>query len=198
MQKGGKHGASGAVIAFQDETVFQLQPVRRRTWAPSGRTPIQKVSERRTRLSTIGVLVASPELRHFSFYFQLLQENISTEPLIWFLTQMHRHLRHHVIIVWDGVPVHRSAAAWFEENHPTWFTFERLPAYAPELNPIEECWNHTKYDDLANYIPQDLADLESNAKESMANQSDKQQLLRSCFHYAELDLGDQHSKRRAQ
>lgn len=185
-------------MAFLDETVFLLQPVRRRTWAPSGQTPIQKVSERRGRLSTIGVLTASAELRRFNFYFQILRENISTEPLIWFLTQMHRHLRHHVIIVWDGVPVHRCAATWFEKHHPTWFTFERLPAYAPELNPIEQCWNHSKHDDMANLAPQDLEDLQGNAEQSMDNQSNNQPLLKSCFQYAGLDLKNLHSKCRAQ
>lgn len=127
-----------------------------------------------------------------SFYFQLLRENVSTEPLVWFLTQMHRQLRHHVIIVWDGVPAHRSTAAWFKRNHPTWFTFEQLPAYAPELNPVEECWDHTKYDDLANFAPKDLDDLQEKAEQSMMNQALNQHLLKACFQYAGLDVADQH------
>ena len=104
---------------------------------------------------------------------------------------MHRHLRHHMIIVWDGVPAHRSTAAWFKRNHPTWFTFEPLPAYAPELNPVEECWNHTKSDDLANFAPKDLDDLEAKAEHSMKNQSHSQHLLKAHFRYAGLDFDDQ-------
>lgn len=113
---------------------------------------------------------------------------MSTESLKCFLTQLHRQLRHHVIIVWDGVPAHRATAAWFKRNHPTWFTFEQLPAYAPELNPIEECWDHTKYNDLANFTPTNLDDLEEKAEASMTNQSQNQRLMKACFRYARLDL----------
>jgi len=37
-----------------------------------------------------------------------------------------------------------------------WLAVEWLPACAPELNPTEQVWNHTKYGDLANYIPEDI------------------------------------------
>src|SRR5438876_11189377 len=30
-----------------------------------------------------------------------------------------------------------------------------LPGYAPDLNPVEAIWSHTKYSDLANYVHQD-------------------------------------------
>ncbi len=113
---------------------------------------------------------------------------MSTEPLVWFLIQMHRYVRRHVILVWDGVPVHSSATKWFQTNHPTWISFERLPAYAPELNPVEECWNHTKYTDLANYAAADIDDLEQHVAESMDNQRNNQKLLRAHFRYAGLSL----------
>jgi transposase len=175
-------------LAFLDETVFLLQPTRRSTWAPAGHTPTQKVSERRDRLSAIGAILVSPCLRRLSFHYQLLRENVSTDPLVLYLTQMHRHVHRPIILVWDGVPVHRSVAKWFERNHPTWFSFERLPAYAPELNPVEECWNHTKYADLANFVANDLNDLREHAAASMSGQRDNQALLRSHFWYAGLSL----------
>jgi len=55
-------------------------------------------------------------------------------------------------------------SAYFEEHHPDWFTFEWLPSYAPELNPVEQCWNHTKCHDLANFIPEDLQHLQKAVK----------------------------------
>ena len=36
---------------------------------------------------------------------------------------------------------------------------EWLPAYAPDLNPVEPAWSHTKYGDLANYVPETALDL---------------------------------------
>ena len=46
-----------------------------------------------------------------------------------------------------------------------------LPAYAPELNPVEQCWNHTKYADLANFIPDDLDHLQQAVEASITEQS---------------------------
>ena len=41
-------------------------------------------------------------------------------------------------------------------NAERWLHVEWLPAYAPDLNPVEAMWSCTKYGDLANYTPDDL------------------------------------------
>jgi transposase len=165
-----------------------LRPVRRRTWAPSGQTPIQKAWDRHDRLSAIGALALSPRRQRISFYFQLLPENVRGEHLLWFLTEMHRYLRRTIILVWDRSGPHRSAAAYFRKHHPDWFSFEWLPAYAPELNPTEQCWNHTKHADLANFIPDDVNHLHSAVTHSFKDKQTNRQLLTSCFAYTQLDL----------
>jgi hypothetical protein len=48
---------------------------------------------------------------------------------------------------------------------------------SPELNPVEQCWNHTIHADLDNSIPDDLDDLESAAIESLGEQQEDQDLL---------------------
>ena len=165
-----------------------LQPVRRRTWAPAGQTPIQKAWDRHDRLSGIGAVTLTPALRRLAFYFQLLPHNVKAEDLIWFLTEMHRHVGRKIILVWDRWNVHRSATTYFQTHHPDWFQFEELPAYSPELNPVEQCWNHTKYVDLANFVPEDLNDLHTEATESLHSLRDNQAFLRSAFTYCKLPL----------
>ncbi len=108
--------------------------------------------------------------------------------MIWLLELLHRHYGHHVVVIWDGWYVHRSVAAYFEELHPDWFTFEPLPSYAPELNPVEQCWNHTKYTDLANFIPDDVDHLQKAVDGSIKQLSRDQRLLRSFFGYCKLPL----------
>jgi len=112
-----------------------LQPVRRRTWAPSGQTPVQKAWDRHERLSAISIICVSPLEHRLSHYFQLLRTNVETDSLVWFLQQLHHHYGRRVILIWDRYSVHRAAAAFFAQRHPDWFTFEWLPAYAPKLNP---------------------------------------------------------------
>ena len=89
-------------------------------------------------------------------------------------------------MVLDRWAVHRKAAkALFGDRR---FWIEWLPPYAPDLNPMEHVWDHTKYDDLANYVPDDLLDLEIEAEMSLADLRTKPDLLRSCFHGANLEL----------
>ena len=173
---------------FLDESGFMLQPARRRTSAPSGQTPIQRAWDRHDRLSAVGFIAVSPARRRLSLHFQLLSKNVDSSEIIWLLRLLHRRYRGPVIIVWDRWNVHRAAAAYFEENHPTWFHFEFLPPYAPELNPTEQCWNHTKYTDLPNFIPEDLAHLNRAVSSSIARQSKNQKLLRSYYAFAKLRL----------
>jgi len=185
-----KKGASqsGSPIVFLDESGFMLQPVRRRTWAPSGQTPVERAWDRHDRLSTVGFMGVSPTRHRLSLYFHVALQNIDTEQLVWLLWLLHRHYRHHVILVWDRWGVHQSATAYFEKHHPTWFTFEPLPSYSPELNPVEQCWNHAKYADLPNFIPHDLNHLYKAVDVSMTEQSNDQKLLRSFFAYCKLPL----------
>jgi len=177
-----------APLVFLDESGFMLQPVRRRTLAPSGQTPLHDAWDRHDRLSAIALIGVSPVHHRLSLYFQLLPKNVDTDGMVWLLRQLHYHYRRKVILVWDRWSVHKSAAAHFEERRPDWFEFEWLPAYAPELNPVEQCWNHTKYADLANFIPDDLKHLETAVHESICGQCEDQSLLRSFFAYSKLPL----------
>ncbi len=64
----------------------------------------------------------------------------------------------------------------------------RAPAYAPELNLVEHVWNHSKYSDLANFIPHDIDHLRNELANSMREQRNHPHLLRSSIEYAEPEL----------
>ena len=80
----------------------------------------------------------------------------------------------------------------FSEEHPDWFTFEPLPAYSLELNPVEQCWNHTKCADLANFILDDTNDLFQAIDESITQQKTNNDLLHSFFKYSKQPLNSTH------
>jgi transposase len=63
-----------------------------------------------------------------------------------------------------------------------------LPAYAPELNPVEQVWNHTKYTDLANYKPDDIASLGQAVARSIRSTRAQTPLLRSFFRHSRFGL----------
>lgn len=63
-----------------------------------------------------------------------------------------------------------------------------LRAYAPDLNPTEQVWNHTKYGDLANLAPHDLEELDSLVTCSLGQARSQSLLLRSPFEAAKVSL----------
>lgn len=163
-----------------------LQPLVRRTWAPAGQTPVMYSWDRRDRLSVIAGLSLSARAQRIGLYFTVHEKNITAEEVEVFLRQVQRTLGRKLIVVMDRWAVHRKAAkALFGDQR---FWVEWLPPYAPELNPVEHVWNHTKYGDLANYIPDDVLDLELELKWSIDQTRTRPKLLRSFFHAANLTL----------
>ena len=62
-----------------------------------------------------------------------------------------------MVLIWDGLGAHKSRRmrAYLATQSP-WLTVERLPAYAPDLNPIERLWGNVKGQELANICAPNL------------------------------------------
>lgn len=166
-----------------------LQPPRRRTWAPRGQTPIRRGWARHDRLSVLGALTCSPQRKRLGLYFRLHTQNIRTPDTVAFLRQLHRDLRRPLILVLDRWSVHRTTVRQPLADRPSWLVaVSWLPSYAPGLNPVEQVWDHTKYSDLANYLPESLADLHEAVGMSLASKRLRPALRRSFFHCAQLNL----------
>ncbi|RKY20145.1 MAG: hypothetical protein DRP62_08755 [Planctomycetota bacterium] len=79
---------------------------------------------------------------------------------------------------------HRSGVRRLRERFGHRVDIEWLPPYAPELNPVEQVWNYSKYSQLANFIPDDIDNLPEEVDSSLRYQAGQQNLLRSFFHCA--------------
>lgn len=165
-----------------------LQPVVRRTWAPKGQTPIHYSWDRHDRLSVVSAITVSPVCQRLGLYFQIHDHNIRFDDVMPFLTLIHRRLRRKFILVLDRYSAHRKAVRLLRAEHPDWFEVEWLPAYAPDLNPVEMVWNHAKYADLANFIPDDVHHLRQAITDSIGHLHDQVHLIRSFFRHAALQL----------
>jgi len=62
----------------------------------------------------------------------------------------------------------------------------RLPAYAPELNPVEYVWGHLKKHALANFCPKDFAQLGREARRALRRAQCRPTLVRASWHQAQL------------
>src|SRR5271167_4048184 len=100
------------------------------------------------------MLSAMAGVTWWNFYFRLFPGAIRSPQIIEFLSHLLRHIPSKLLIVWDGLPGHRSRAVWqFVQQQKGRLWMEYLPAYAPELNPVEYLWSHWKQHELPNFCP---------------------------------------------
>ena len=149
-----------AWIGFLDETGFSQRPPVRATWAPRGQTPQLVEPFNWKRLSGIGLVLISPGGRRLRWFLSFHAGSVRSEQIVSFLCALRRHRRHPVILLWDGLPAHRSAAVRGAlREHQRWLQVKRLPAYAPQLNPVEPFWDYLDDTTLANTPAEDLDQL---------------------------------------
>ena len=80
-------------------------------------------------------------LTMWKFYCERFEDSIKGEQVIVFLRHLLRCIEGKLILVWDGLPAHRSKLVKeYLETVGDRVLVERLPAYAPELNPVEYIW----------------------------------------------------------
>lgn len=140
-----------ALIVFEDESGISLLPPVRATWAPRGQTPVLRHRFVWKRLSLAGALAYEPDGSDAHLVFQLRPGAYNAETLIEFLTELQEHAQQRsVLLIWDGLPSHRSRRMQDWVASQPWLTIERLPGYAPDLNPIEQVWGRLKSGELAN------------------------------------------------
>ncbi len=96
----------------------------------------------------------------WNFYFRLFPGAIRSPEVVIFLTHLLRHIHGNVLVIWDGLRQHRSRLVreFVAAQHGR-LELEFLPAYAPELNPVEPIWGNVKTRELANVCAPALAAL---------------------------------------
>ena len=123
------------------------------------------------------------------FYFRLFAGTVRGPQAVEFLRALRRQVRGRLLIIWDGLAVHRSrlVCQWAERSGGA-LVLARLPAYAPELNPVEYVWGHLKKHALANFCPKDFAQLGREARRALLRAQRRPSLVRAFSHQAELSL----------
>jgi transposase len=116
-------------------------------------------------LSAAGAVVWRPGQPQTRLFLSLRPGAYDQESLVAYLRNLRRHVRGPVVVLWDGLPAHRSKlVAEYAKANAHWLTLERLPAYAPELNPVEALWADLKGQASANYAPDTIEELDRHLK----------------------------------
>ena len=171
-----------------DESGFFLNPLVRRTWAPKGKTPVlPSWGRHRDKVSVIAGVSVAPTLRRLGLYWLADPKHyITAKTVVKFLRELLRHLRGRVIVVWDGGtnhkgPLIRALCARCPRLH-----LERLPAYAPDHNPVEFLWSHLKHGRMANFVPKDLSHLDQTIRSHLQSVGRSPRLPKALWHGSKL------------
>lgn len=123
----------------------------------------------------------------WNFYFRLFPGSIRSPQVVQFLQHLLRHLDCKLLVIWDGSQTHRSRLIWDfvrEQKGRLWLEF--LPAYAPELNPVEYLWSHWKQHELPNFCPQTFWQLSQYAREALRRMRKRTTLVTGFWVQADL------------
>ena len=175
--------AEGRTLVFVDESGLSQKPARKSTWAPETQTPVLEFNFAWKKLPVIGGLTLK------SIYFQLHESSIKSAQACGFIDHLRQHIGKPLLLVWDGLRAHwsKEVKAHIDSLKGS-VRLEQLPAYAPELNPIEYLWGYIKGNDLANVCAKDLVELNVAARKAIIRTRKIKSHLRAFWLQSELNL----------
>jgi transposase len=173
------------ILVFVDESGFYLLPAAVRTYAPRGETPILRVFQTRDHLSVMSGITP-----HGWLFTMTRLDAMNGSDSIHFLKHLQSQTDCRLLVIWDGSPIHRSleVRAFLANGAAKQIHLERLPAYAPDLNPDEGTWRHLKRVELRNVCCFDLANLHQQLNLAILRLRRKPYIIQSFFDQAGLHL----------
>ena len=178
-----------ACLVFFDESALSLTPNVRRTRGATGPAPDldAPVNWKQASMATArcdGVRGGAQPC------FHVTAGNDDTDRLIGVLTELRRFLGgEQATLLWDGRPSHHNTAMrnWIRTQR-SWLVVQRLPAYPPEVNPVEGLWSSLKAVALANLAVPTLAEVIEQAHQGVERVRRTPHLASSFLRHAGLSV----------
>lgn len=151
-----------------------------RTYAPRGQTPVLRVPLTRDHLSVIGGITDAGRL------FHLVQTAaFRSGGVVRFLRHLLGQIRGKLLVIWDGAPIHRSRGIkeFLASGAAARLQLERLPGYAPDLNPQEGIWQCLKHVELRNRCCRNLPHLRTEFRLAIGRLRHKREVIRGCIRH---------------
>ncbi len=142
----------------------------------------------REKVSVAGAVWLSPQRDRIGLIFQtVVNAYFNNQRSALFLERLMREIPNRMVVIWDGGPMHKGdpIRAQVEKFRPR-LCLERLPPYAPILNPVEPIWSWLKYSRLCNFAAHDARELNRAIVAQLARIEDDQETLRNLWHATDL------------
>jgi transposase len=171
-------------LILVDESGFYLLPGVVKTYAPEAETPVMDEWQTRDHLSVMGGVTPQGQV-----YSLVRPKSLNGLHSIEFLIHLGRLAGDRLLVIWDGSPIHRRVELkQFVAEAGDAIHLEPLPAYAPDLNPVEWLWRHLKEVEMRNLTCLDLDQLHLELHLALGRLRQKLRLIPSFFAGAGLEL----------
>ena len=171
-----------------------LRPPKGRTRGRRGHTPVVTVTGgSNTRVSLAALIAVRPGhrprliCRTHRKAARDQRKGFTEKDYARFLDAAHQQPGGPLVVIWDGLNTHISAAMAELIAARDWLTVFRLPPYAHELNPVERTWAHLKRS-LANLVKRDIGQLTALVKTRLRRMQYRPALLEGFLASTGLDL----------
>lgn len=114
-------------------------------------------------------------------YMQVQEQAFDAAGVVGFLRVLLRKIRGQVLVIWDGAPIHKGQVIkdYLAHGAAKRLHLERLPGYAPDLNPDEGVWTYLKRVELTNCCCADLAEMSLQLRRAKERLRHKRHIIRS-------------------
>lgn len=174
-----------------DESGLLMAPLVRRTLAPRGQTPVlAQKSGHREKVSVAAALWLSPRRDRMGLFFgTLVNSYFDNWTSAAFLEALVKELNGRVVVVWDGGSMHKGdPIRQIQNSLADRLVLEKLPPYAPMLNPVEPSWSWLKWGQLSNFAPSSAIHLNERVVDELRAIQTDQEVLGSFWRASELPL----------
>jgi transposase len=174
-----------------DESGLLMAPLVRRTWARRGERPtlIQRARHREKVSVAAGLWLSDEGEPERLSYRTLANSYFNSQAVAAFLESLVIKADRPLTVVWDGGNMHRGDPIRDVLARHRSLRLERLPPYAPMLNPVEQLWGWMKYSRLCNYAPQSVDELKTAADKELRSVVRSPSRIRSFWNACALKTG---------
>ena len=179
----------GGWIVFEDECGQSVRPPRSRTWGQRGITPVIRVRGGTGAVSVAGLACYRPGHRSRLIYrlHRYRGRKGETKAFTWpeyrdILVAAHRQLPGgNIVLIWDNLNVHTCADLRAFTSGQPWLRVFQLPAYTPDLNPVEGIWSVLMRGVLANLAVASFAHLVQVIRHGLKKIQYQPDLMEGCL-----------------
>jgi len=141
----------------------------------------------RDHLSVIGAVVYNGRHRGRLLMHQR-EKSFKSLGVVEFLKHLLARFSGRLLVIWDGSAIHhsREVKQFLAAGASRRLRLERLPGYAPELNPIEGVWRYLKRVELRNRCCLCLDHLRVELRRAMARLRHRKRVLDGCLRQPHL------------